>query len=60
VSFDLIEGTFAGGSFGVSAEDDGPEARLTLFGSGVPVLSSERCPLRASSAPCAEASERLP
>lgn len=54
VSFDLIEGTFAGGSFGVSMKEGGLEASLTLFGSGLPILSSERGPLRESSAPCAE------
>jgi len=36
--FDLEKGTFAGGSFIMRGDD----AELTIFGSGVPVVSSER------------------
>jgi len=39
--FDLDGGTFAGGRFEVW-DDGGLQAELTLFGSGVPIASSER------------------
>lgn len=39
--FDLDGGTFAGGRFQVW-DDGGLQAELTLFGSGVPIASSER------------------
>jgi hypothetical protein len=42
--FDLDGGTFAGGRFEVW-DDGGLQAELTLFGSGVPIASSERGPL---------------
>ncbi|NJL28936.1 MAG: hypothetical protein HC897_14125 [Thermoanaerobaculia bacterium] len=44
--FDLDEGTFAGGRFVVWGGPAGLEAELTVFGSGVPILSSERGTLR--------------
>jgi hypothetical protein len=43
--FDLQEGTFAGGRFVVWATDGGLEAELTIYGSGVPIIKSERGPL---------------
>lgn len=44
--FDLDGGTFAGGRFQVW-DDGGLQAELTLFGSGVPIASSERGSLTA-------------
>lgn len=38
----LQEGTFAGGQFVLLRGDRGLEAELTMFGSGVPIISSER------------------
>lgn len=46
VVFELSEGTFAGGRFVVWAGEAGLEAELTVFGSGLPILSSERGSLR--------------
>jgi len=41
-NFDLSAGTFAGGRFVVWAAEDGLQAELTLYGSGVPIVKSER------------------
>ena len=38
----LQEGTFAGGQFVLRKGEKGLEAELTMFGSGVPITSSER------------------
>lgn len=38
----LQEGTFAGGQFVLLRGDRGLEAELTMFGSGVPITSSQR------------------
>ncbi len=40
--FTLDEGTFAGGRFVVWSTDAGLQAELTIYGSGVPMVSSER------------------
>lgn len=42
--YDLDAGTFAGGRFEVW-DDGGLQGELTVFGSGVPIVSSERGPL---------------
>ena len=42
VYYDLGAGTFAGGRFLVWAAEDCLQAELTIFGSGLPVLKSER------------------
>jgi hypothetical protein len=42
VHYDLGAGTFAGGRFLVWIDDDCFQAELTIYGSGVPVVSSER------------------
>ena len=40
--FDLSEGTFAGGRFVVWPAEDGLQGELTFYGSGVPIVKSER------------------
>lgn len=40
--YDLSEGTFAGGRFRVWATPSGLQAERTLYGSGVPIVLSER------------------
>jgi hypothetical protein len=46
LTYALTEGTFAGGRVAVWAAADGLEAELTIYGSGVAVVRSERGPLR--------------
>jgi len=41
-TYDLSAGTFAGGRFVVWATLHGLQAELTIYGSGVPIVSSER------------------
>ncbi len=45
LSFELGTGTFAGGRFLVWQASQGLQAELTLYGSGVPIVMSERGPL---------------
>jgi hypothetical protein len=40
--YELTKGTFAGGRFLVWVTPSGLEAELTIYGSGVPIISSER------------------
>jgi hypothetical protein len=40
--YELTEGAFAGGRFVIGSVASGLEAELTLYGSGVPIASSER------------------
>jgi hypothetical protein len=40
--YDLTEGAFAGGRFVVWVSDGGLQAELTIYGSGVPIVRSER------------------
>ena len=40
--FELSEGTFAGGRFVVWPAEDGLQGELTFYGSGVPIVKSER------------------
>jgi len=47
---DLTVGTVAGGRFRVWVGETGLQAERTLYGSGVPILLSERGPLRPASA----------
>jgi hypothetical protein len=42
----LQEGTFAGGRFLIMNGKEGPEGELTVFGSGLPIIKSERGTLR--------------
>ncbi|MBN1597537.1 MAG: hypothetical protein JW894_04545 [Bacteroidales bacterium] len=42
LSYDLTEGLFAGGRFVVWTENGNFEAELTIYGSGIPIISSER------------------
>jgi hypothetical protein len=42
VVYDLSEGTFAGGRFVVWADNQGLQAELTIYGSGRPIVKSER------------------
>jgi hypothetical protein len=42
VTFDLSTGTFAGGRFLVWPAQTSLQAELTIYGSGVPIVSSER------------------
>ncbi|HEX7878467.1 MAG TPA: hypothetical protein VF720_03605 [Candidatus Eisenbacteria bacterium] len=42
LTYDLVQGTVAGGRFRAWTERDVVRAELTLYGSGVPVLSSRR------------------
>jgi hypothetical protein len=44
-TYDLTSGTSAGGRFVIWANDSGLQAELTIYGSGVPIASSERGPL---------------
>ena len=41
-NYELDEGTFAGGRFVVWKDFDRFEAELTIYGSGVPIIKSER------------------
>jgi len=41
-NYEIQEGSFAGGRFNVWITDSRFEAELTIFGSGVPIISSER------------------
>jgi len=43
--FNLTEGTFAGGRFVVWSSESALQAEFTIYGSGVPIVSSERGPL---------------
>jgi hypothetical protein len=45
IEYNLSEGTFAGGRFVVWEIGSGLQAELTIYGSGVPIVSSERGPL---------------
>jgi hypothetical protein len=50
VVYELVEGTFAGGRLLVWSRQDGSlEAELTIYGSGLPILSSGRGRLRPAS-----------
>ena len=40
--YELDEGVFAGGRFVVWINNDSFEAELTIYGSGVPIIKSER------------------
>ena len=40
--FELQDGTFAGGRFLIMHGKDGLEGELTIYGSGIPVIKSER------------------
>ena len=40
--YNLDDGLFAGGRFVVWIDDDGFEAEYTIYGSGVPIIQSER------------------
>lgn len=42
IIYDLTDGTFAGGRFSVWADTTGLQAELTIYGSGLPVVMSER------------------
>jgi len=42
LTFDLTTGTFAGGRFAVWPGHSSLQAELTIYGSGVPIVSSER------------------
>ena len=42
IIFDLREGTFAGGRFLITHGKDGLEGELTIYGSGLPIIKSER------------------
>lgn len=42
IIYDLSEGTFAGGRFVVWAGNQGLQAELTIYGSGRPIVKSER------------------
>ncbi len=42
VTYDLSDGTFAGGRFVVWEGDLGLQAELTIYGSGLPIVASER------------------
>lgn len=42
VTFDLSTGTFAGGRFVVWPAQTNLQAELTIYGSGIPIVSSER------------------
>jgi hypothetical protein len=42
LAYDLREGTFAGGRFVVWPGEHGPQAELTIYGSGRPIVRSER------------------
>ena len=42
VTYDLTDGTFAGGRFVAWEGDLGLQAELTIYGSGLPIVASER------------------
>jgi hypothetical protein len=42
IVYDLQDGTFAGGRLAVWSSKQGLQAELTIYGSGVPIISSER------------------
>ncbi len=42
ITYELDEGAFAGGRFVVWTSNDRLEAELTIYGSGIPILKSER------------------
>ncbi len=42
LTYDLSDGTFAGGRFVVWEGDVGLQAELTIYGSGLPIVASER------------------
>lgn len=42
VSYELTDGLFAGGRFIVRIDEDKFDAELTIYGSGIPIVSSER------------------
>jgi hypothetical protein len=42
IVYELREGTFAGGRFVVWASNQGLQAELTIYGSGRPIVRSER------------------
>jgi hypothetical protein len=42
VGYELTKGVFAGGRFVVWINDDKFEAELTIYGSGIPIILSER------------------
>ena len=42
ITFELSEGVFAGGRFVVRSNGETSEAELTIYGSGVPIVLSER------------------
>jgi hypothetical protein len=44
--YELTEGLFAGGRFVVWVQNDGFQAELTIYGSGIPIVKSERGNLR--------------
>jgi hypothetical protein len=43
--YNLVQGSFAGGRFVVRTNSSAFDAELTLYGSGVPIVHSERGPL---------------
>ncbi len=45
IEYKLGKGTFAGGRFVVRAGGDGLQGELTIYGSGRPIVSSERGPV---------------
>lgn len=45
VRYDITEGAFAGGLFVARSSATGLQGELTIYGSGVPIISSERGPL---------------
>ena len=45
-TYQLVEGTFAGGRIVVWQASNGLQAELTIYGSGVPIVRSERGALR--------------
>jgi len=40
--YELVEGVFAGGRFAIWINNNNFEAELTIYGSGVPIIKSER------------------
>jgi hypothetical protein len=45
-TYQIVEGSFTGGRFVASQVSGGLQGELTMYGSGVPVVRSERGPLR--------------
>jgi streptogramin lyase len=45
-TYQIVEGSFAGGRFVASQVSGGLQGELTMYGSGLPVVRSERGPLR--------------